>query len=412
MTRRLAMAVAAGAALLLVAAAQSPSTVADQVEFRGYYADSDAPIPIDGLERLAREYPRLGFVALAATPPRGADLFADEVLGAVTARDTIIVITPDEFGASSGVYGDAELAAAFDRAVSEPPDTYLDDLSQVAAALAGAPEGGVPSQGEGPGGGSFGIVVLVGLGLLGFVLWRNSRRDKQALADRLAEARAEIEAQMASVANEILEFSDRVDTESYPEAVERFRRASEIFQAAEQRLSEAKGPADLEALSSELAKAKWELEAAEAIVEGRPVPPPAEPERIRCFFDPTHRAATEQARIETAAGTREVWVCRDCADRLRRGERPEPRTVQVGGRPVPAAQAPRSYGGGGLDLAGVFSILVGGMADAVSYDWGGPRYPRRVGRSVRRVGGRSSRRRRVGRARSPRRSVGRARRSR
>ncbi len=395
----------------LTAAAQTVPTVADQVEFRGYYADPDAPVSIDEMEELARRYPRIGFVALSSTPGEGADRFAKEVFDAITTRDTVIVVTPDEFGGSSAIYGDTTLAAAFDRAADTAGDSYIDDLSQVAAALT---DGGVPGrQAEpvtGPGGGGFGIVVLVGLAVLGFVLWRNARRDREVLGERLAEARAEIEAQMAAVANEILEFSDRVDAESYPEAVKRFRRASEIFQGAEERLAGARGPADLAALSNELAKAKWELEAAEAIVEGREIPPAPTAETTRCFFDPTHRAATEQALIETAAGSRQVWVCRDCAERLRRGERPQPRTVQVAGRRIPAAQAPRSYGGGGFDWLGAFSILVGGMSDSVPYDWGRPRYRGRVGRSVRRAG--RVTRGMAGRPRGVRRAVGRARRSR
>lgn len=414
MSRRLASILFLAVATVLLGGAQSVRTVADQVDLRGYYADADAPIIVDDLERLAHDHPTIGFVALTGTPEGGADLLADQILTSVGARDTVIVITPDEFGGSSTVYRDAELAAAFERALDEPGDSYVEDLSQVATALVGS--GGSPSTvGSSTGGGSwFLIVVLVGLGLLGFVLWRNSRRDREALAERTAEARAEIESQMAAVANEILEFSDRPDADAHPEAVSHFRTASEIFQRAEDRLSEASSPAALAELSDELAQATWELEAADALIEGRQVPEPPTSEAARCFFDPTHRAATEEATLTTPAGTRTVRVCRECAERLRRGDRPEPRTVEVGGHRIPAAQAPRSYGGGGFDWLGAFSILVGGMSDAVGYDWGRPRYPRRTRRSVRRAGRYPARRSRgtASRSRSVRRSVGRARRSR
>ncbi len=44
--------------------------------------------------------------------------------------------------------------------------------------------------------------------------------------------------------------------------------------------------------------------------------------------------------------------------------------IEVGGRDVPAAQAPKSYGGGGLDWLDLFAVIVGGMGAGRSFDWG------------------------------------------
>jgi hypothetical protein len=66
-----------------------------------------------------------------------------------------------------------------------------------------------------------------------------------------------------------------------------------------------------------------------------------------------------------------------CADLLAKGQAPAPRTIVVGGQEMPAASAPRSYGGGGMGMFDVFSVLTGGgMATG---HWGGyyPGYRRR-----------------------------------
>ena len=74
--------------------------------------------------------------------------------------------------------------------------------------------------------------------------------------------------------------------------------------------------------------------------------------------------------MRTAAGAKTVRVCAADAAKLRRGEQPQPRMIEVEGRQVPAPSAPRSYGGGGFSWLEVFAVIVGGMGSARSYDWG------------------------------------------
>jgi hypothetical protein len=132
---------------------------------------------------------------------------------------------------------------------------------------------------------------------------------------------------------------------------------------------------ELAELNNQIDRARWQLDAAEAVMDGRPAPPEPTPERPEaCFFDPTHRRGTVEATIRTPAGEKPVKVCPECADKLRRGERPEPRMIDVGRRRVPAGAAPRTHGGGGFrDLLGPFSILLGGLAarGGLDFDWGG-----------------------------------------
>jgi hypothetical protein len=211
------------------------------------------------------------------------------------------------------------------------------------------------------------------LGGIGFLLWRNSRRDQEARAGQLDEAKAELKGQLDVIANEILELSDRITMAENEAATAHFRAANDTYSDVFEAADSATGLAELESLSDRLDKSRWRLEASEALLEGREVPAEPEDRPAHCFFDPSHRAGVEEAEIRTPAGSKMVGVCRICAAKLERGETPKPRSINVGGRPIPAPQAPRSYGGGGLDWLSAFSILVGGRNRGASYDLGDTR---------------------------------------
>ena len=357
--------------------AQTVSDIGEELELRGYHIGAGADVTIDELERLVDDYPGFGFVALADTPDGGADLFANQLLDASPSVDTVVVLTEDEAGAASATYDDAALDRAFDAAFATTGDSYLRDFQQLAEALSGSPvsPGADPVDVSPSGGISFlWIVALAVIGYFVYRLWANNRQDDRATGRRLTEARAELEDQVAVVANQILELSDRPDLPSNSEATAYFRTASEIFRSAETRLAAASSSADYASLSDDLDDARWELAAAEALLEGRPVPDrPEEDHPEPCFFDPTHGAGVEEATLRTPAGERTVKVCRVDAERLRNGEHPEPRSVTVDGKAVPAPKAPRSHGGGGMDALDIFSIILGGMGDGASYRWGGTR---------------------------------------
>lgn len=364
----------------LPSAAQTPADVSDELELRRYYIGEGADISINEMEELVDRFDGFGFVALGETPEGGADLLADRLLNGAPSVETIVVLTADEAGAASVVYDDSALDGAFDVAFATTGDTYLSDFEEVASAL-GSPTGTLPSGPDEtippvtPERGGIPVVWLLVAGAVayfGFRMWRNSKDDDRAVGRRFAEARREIAAQVAIVADQILELSDRPDLPAHTEATAHFRTASEIFRSAETRLAEATTTAAFEALADDLDDARWELAAADALLDGRPVPDKPEDEHPPpCFFDPTHGAGTEAAELATATGTRTVMVCRADAERLRQGEHPEPRTVTVDGRAVPAPQAPRTHGGGGMDALDIFSILVGGMGNSAGYRWGG-----------------------------------------
>jgi hypothetical protein len=388
----LAVIVPAGAAW-----AADPTDVADQVDPRGYYIEPGAGVDFEAMEdlvsRVANSQTQFYFVALSSDPTEGTDEFAEEVLALLDQGATVVVISPGELGARSDDFTSTDLDAAADAAVSDNDRTFESDFRVFAESLVGVPAGTTAtttalttttissstggSSGSGGGGGTFiFLAIVVGVIALVFLMTRrSSKQAKQAGVQRLEEAKAEIRGQLDVIANEILDLADKVTVSEKDQAEEYFRTASATYQQALDRLEGANNLAELERLSDQLDTTRWQLEAAEAVVEGRPIPPEPEDRPNSCFFDPTHRAGVEEAKIETAAGSKTVSVCRECAAKLRRGEQPKPRDIMVGGRKVPAPMAPRSHGGGGFDWMGAVAVILSGLAQGASYDFG--RKPRR-----------------------------------
>jgi hypothetical protein len=368
--------------------AADPVDVADEVDPRGYYIEPGAGVDFEAMEdvvaRVTNSETRFYFVALADDPIEGADEFAEEVLALLDQGATVVVISPGEIGARSDIFSSSELGRAADEAVGDSDRTYESDFRVFAESLVAEPAGstgtttGSSGGGSSAGGGGIFIFLAVVAGVIALVFFmtrRAAKQAKQSTSRRFEEAKQEIREQLDAIANEILDLADKVTLSEQNQAEEYFRTASATYQEAQDQLDKATNLAELERLSDQLDTTRWQLEAAEAVVEGRPIPPEPDDRPNSCFFDPTHRAGVEEARIETAAGTKTVSVCPECAGKLRRGEQPKTRDILVGGRRVPAPMAPRSHGGGGFDWMGAVAVILSGMARGSSYDFG--RQPRR-----------------------------------
>ena len=374
--------------------AADPDEIADQVDPRGYYiepgAEADFEVMEDLVARVTNSETRFYFVALANDPVQGTDEFAEEVLDRLGSGATVVVISPGEIGARSDDFSDSDLNRAADAAVNDSDRTFEADFRVFAESLVGVPAGATGTTSglttttissttdESSGGGGVFIFLAVVAGVIALVVFmtrRSNKQAKQAGAQRIDEAKQEIRGQLDVIANEILDLADKVKLSEHDRAEEYFRTASATYQQALDQLDKATNLAELERLSDQLDTTRWQLEAAEAVVEGRKIPPEPEDRPNACFFDPTHRAGVEEAKIETAAGSKTVSVCRECAGKLRRGEQPKPRDIMVGGRRVPAPMAPRSHGGGGFDWMGAVAVILSGLAQGASYNFG--RRPRR-----------------------------------
>ena len=344
------------------------SSILDSLELRGYYLDSGVEVSVDEIEVLVDRFEGVYFVGLESEAD--ADAVADTLLDGV-GSGTIVVLTPSEIGAVSTQYDDEEIDSALDDTVATGGSSYGEDFTEFAASLTGA-------EPVSEGGGFNLVPVLIGIGavgLVGFFIWRGNAERDQAKEKLFGEARAEIRQQMDVIATAIVELADDPRVAGNDTATSHYREASETFRQAESRLTAASSLDQLEDLSDDLDRARWQLDAAQALVEGRPLPPePSEDAPPPCFFDPTHGTGRVEAEIQTPAGARKVMVCEADAEKLRRGESPDPRQIPYDSQPVPAPRAPRTHGGLGMDWLDVFSILVGGMGRGLPYDWsGGPR---------------------------------------
>jgi hypothetical protein len=377
--RSIGLAVLLTAILAAPAAAQAPSDAMDDVLEQGYYLGPGTDISESGVSDVVSSARNGGsrfiVVVLSEEPPGGSTTFAGGVLDAV-GSGTVFVITEDGFvGYETNEFPRDEVEAALDAADARGGDdiTYLENF---AGALTGdsAPD----AAGDSGGGSGAGWIVLIlivvgGVGLVWFLVRRSSKASKRRAESDIASARSEIQAQLDSMANDIIELADRVRLEGSQQAKDHYEEASAVFTKAVEELERAETIAQLEALSDRLDEAAWQLDAAEAMLEGDPVPPKPEKETARCFFDPTHRGPMEEATVSTSAGDRQVLVCKADAAKLRQGQQPDPRMIDVGGQRVPAPSAPRSHGGGGFGGMDLMAILVGGMAQGLPNLGGGSR---------------------------------------
>ncbi len=390
------------------ALAADPEDALPDLQAQGYYVEPGArSISLPGLEDVVAGTRNAGSRFMVAIldeePPGGPTTFADAVLDGI-GEGTIIVLTRgDQVGVASTEFDRGELDAALDQADARGGDdlTYVDTFAgSLASILSGSGVSPAPQPttapaepaGEGGGGGGLLVLLLIVGGLIlvvVFVVRRSNKRSEERAAADVASARAEIQKQLDAMANDILELSDTISVADNEQASELFQAATATYNTTTEEFEKAQTFNDLADLAGKLDLATWQLDAAAAIVSGeQPPPKPAPRETARCFFDPVHQGPFETAQITTAAGAKEVRVCRADADKLRRGQVPESRTIQVGRERVPVPTAPRSHGGGGFDWMDAFSILVGGMGAGLPVRWS-DRGTRRAGRRAasRRSGG-------------------------
>ena len=378
MRRSLLTIVVTGTAVLLLgppaALAQTPAEAAAAVLERGYYVDggldtSEARLAA-AVGRASGAGVRFYVVILADNPPGGAAAFASGVLDRV-GNGTVLVLASSQEAIESTEFPSARLEEALDRAFDAGggDEGFVDSVVSTLTRPA-------PTSGDGGGSGWLFLLALVAfpVGIVWWLIRRQKRSAAESERRQVEEARLEIRSQLDAMANIILEISDQVSATETREDNEYLAAAGTTYTAASEAFAGATALRDLEDLADQIGEARWQLDAAAAIAHGRPVPSLPEKEiRHQCFFDPNHPEATEVAELSTPAGTRQVRVCKEDADRLRRGEEAKPRMIQVGGRQVPAPMAPRSYGGLGLGWLDVFTVGMGGASTSRSYDWAGSR---------------------------------------
>jgi hypothetical protein len=322
-------------------------------------------------------------VVLAEAPPGGEEALAEELLDNLPGPGTVLVISPDNIRVATTeadhasverALDEADAEVGFDRAgageIAEAFALAFDRAAAEPGGRAAQPAGGLPVGALLLAGGLALAAVLASALALGRHRARQQRR-----ARMLAEARQEVRDQAAVTAEQVAALTDCVELSGNPETARLFAEATRAHAAAREEADQAASAEQLERVSDGLDRARWQLESVVALVNGRQAPPP--PARVEaCFFDPNHGAGAEEATIDTATEQRQVRVCRGCAAKLRAGKAPQPRMISVDGQHVPAAKAPRWYGGRGMGRLEDFAVIVGGRRQP--YGWGSfGRRPRR-----------------------------------
>ncbi len=274
-------------ALAMIAA--SPGEVVSELEAQGFYieAGSNASPDVvgDAVAEAGFAGERLYVVVLSVEPASGATFFSDAVLNSV-GSGTVLTVAPETVGyAAEGTsWTESELDEAVDVSLTGSSDDdvvirFVESLTGAAVGAGGSGSGGGSS---GSGGGFIWLLVFVG-GLAAMFFYFRSRTQKTsatARSGRLRDFRAAAQEKLNAVANDILEMETEVTMSENPEVREHYNSASAKYAEVVDKVGTVSDPAELLDLTYQLDIAIWELDVAEALLDGKTPPRKPEPPKL------------------------------------------------------------------------------------------------------------------------------------
>ncbi|HSJ85342.1 MAG TPA: hypothetical protein VLA91_16190 [Acidimicrobiia bacterium] len=271
------------ASLLLVAA--SPDQVVPELEDNGYYIEAGSTaseaVVSDAVFEGRADGGRLYLVVLSEEPAGGAPTFSDSVLDRL-GSGYVVTIAPETVGfAGDGTaWGVDEMNAAIDASLDGGSDDQVVELfisELTGAGIVPSPGGEEPADGGG-GSGWIWLVVIAGGALLIFSAMRNSWKKRAEMAgSELEKVKAMAKAKLAEVANDIIEMEHEVELSDNAEVKSHYQSASATYAEALARTEKDPGPAEMLDVVRDLDVAIWELDVAEALLDGKPVPEKPKP---------------------------------------------------------------------------------------------------------------------------------------
>jgi len=239
--------------------------------------------------------------------------------------------------------------------------------------------------GDGEGSTAGGLILLGLLGAGGTALFVGRRRKRAREAAEFEEAKRNARDDLVALGDDIRALDLEVEMPGAdPQAKADYDHAVARYTDAEERWERSRRPAELAPVAEALEEGRWAMASAKARFAGQEPPERRPP----CFFDPRHGPSSRDVMWSPPYGEeREVPACEADAQRVERGDDPQAREVEWGGRRVPYWQAGPAYApfaggffggfGGGL-LPGILigSLLGGAMAPGMAYgespsDFGG-----------------------------------------
>ena len=233
-------------------------------------------------------------IYIAVLPVSAADLAggdAAEVAGqladAVGRPGTYGVVVGDRFRAGSTELPAGEAAdlaqAALDANGDDTAAVLNDFVDQVGDAAGSSGGSGGSGEGGDDGSGSSWVlpaVIAAGAGGAGLLVWRRSRRRRAEAAERARAEEADrqlLKAELSVLADDVVRFEP--DVELHPEARSDFDAAVNRYRAAQAAMESADQPLDLVRVARVVAEARYSMDRARAIIEGRE--PPAPPDELQ-----------------------------------------------------------------------------------------------------------------------------------
>jgi hypothetical protein len=261
---------------------------------------------------------RFYLIVLDDTPLGGNTAFAEAVYDELgISAGTVLVLSPEDVGYLSEDEGFTETemsdAVDFANAAGGNDAQYAANFvvgllgEQVAAepvpepAVTPTTTGSTAAAAESDGGGGSGfmwfIIIVGGIGLLVFLMVRRGgKKTVNAAAEQMAKARGAIQKQLDAIANDILDMEDEVRVANNDEVDRFYNDASATYRTISERLQKADSPQELLEISNDLDVAIWELDCAEAVLDGKPKPPRPEAKRLEPQRRPDDRVTIPAPR--------------------------------------------------------------------------------------------------------------------
>lgn len=284
------------ASLLLVAA--TPADVISELEANGYYIEpgssANEEVVSDAVFDGRADGGRLYLVVLSEEPPGGATTFSDSALDGL-GGGYVVTVAPETVGfAGDGSHWSAdEMQGAVEVSLSGGSDDevvalFIRSLTDADV----APFGGDDAAGSSGGVSGWVWLFIIG-GAVVFFMWaarRGSKRHAEAAAAELDKVKTMARLKLAELANDIIEMEDEVKLSDNAEAKGHYERASVTYTETLAKTEGSPMAQEMVGVIHQLDLAIWELDVAEALLDGKPVPDkpkPPEPQSPVTARDPS-----------------------------------------------------------------------------------------------------------------------------
>jgi len=339
------------------ASAQAIDEIVRELESSGFYIENGAEGSDSAFGDLVRgsedAATRWYFVSMADTVDES---FADDLFDSVAPRGNVLVYYfdgPDfvqvQLATDESADVEARALLPFDDNWDEPQDfmaDVVDEFDRLTVSSSGSNTGATSgsASSDSSSGGGFPWLFIAIPAVIGGGLWFMSSRGKKKKNEEDAESaqkiRAELQTELDELANDVLVLSSPVDLSEKPEVVTYYRKATDTYLDISDALpdEEKLGEISLRELSeigARVTHARWQMDAAEALISGEPVP-----EKPKVAPPPAPRA---QPRTEAHRQQRREQM---------RQRQPRPR--------VSYSQSRRRSGGGLLDILIAGAGMLGG----------------------------------------------------